>query len=339
MTFSEDRSDLFDPGNVFSQLRLATIRLRFTPESQLCGSGYSGSAWRGVLGQALQKVCCTQCKVRCGHCPTAANCIYYVLYEAQGQTPGFDSPPRPYVLSPLPKQGADAGFVFTLVTGPTTRHSTQDILGQILAAVQVAGILGIGPRKTKFHLREMHIWTPGASWQAMDVADSTHFNAGFTVGELLAGAALPPTPWHVDVHTPLRTRSKGKYLDAREFSWGPAFRDFARRLAVLADLQLPAGLDEFLLNPGEESNALYWHDWHRRSSRQDKRIPMGGLRGTALITPPQGRETLWWRWWRLAEHFHLGKGTTMGLGRLRMRFLAEQSNAHKKITADRRIAS
>jgi len=77
-------------------------------------------------------------------------------------------------------------------------------------------------------------------------------------------------------------------------------------------------LGSFLNNSCQTEDADYWQDWHRFSSRQQRKIPMGGLLGISLVTPPIGFEQLWWKWWKVAEIFHFGKGTTMGQGRIQI---------------------
>jgi hypothetical protein len=43
---------------------------------------------------------------------------------------------------------------------------------------------------------------------------------------------------------------------------------------------------------------------------------MGGIMGRSFIEPPWQEKEVWWHWWHTAAIFHLGKGTSMGLGKV-----------------------
>jgi len=64
-----------------------------------------------------------------------------------------------------------------------------------------------------------------------------------------------------------------------------------------------------------------WVDWERYSSRQDTRMKLGGLVGTATYEfNDAGLADLFLPWLILGEHIHVGKGCTFGLGWLKVRF-------------------
>jgi hypothetical protein len=49
-------------------------------------------------------------------------------------------------------------------------------------------------------------------------------------------------------------------------------------------------------------------------------VPMGGRIDAVEVMLPQETAQKWLRWWRTAELFHLGKGTTMGNGALQLTY-------------------
>ena len=73
-------------------------------------------------------------------------------------------------------------------------------------------------------------------------------------------------------------------------------------------------LPGFFKKYGEIVEVNYWHDLHRFSSTQKKRISTGGVKGAGLIIPPEGQAYIWHRWWQSAALLHLGKKTTVGNG-------------------------
>jgi len=61
-----------------------------------------------------------------------------------------------------------------------------------------------------------------------------------------------------------------------------------------------------------KESCLNWHDWERYSNRQQQRMKMGGLLGDIIY---EGELKDFLPLLVLGEHIHVGKGTSMGLGR------------------------
>ncbi|NPV80768.1 MAG: CRISPR system precrRNA processing endoribonuclease RAMP protein Cas6 [Firmicutes bacterium] len=61
----------------------------------------------------------------------------------------------------------------------------------------------------------------------------------------------------------------------------------------------------------------HWVDWERYSSRQDARMKLGGIVGTAVYEfKDMGSVVLFLPWLVLGQYVHAGKGATFGLGQL-----------------------
>lgn len=65
----------------------------------------------------------------------------------------------------------------------------------------------------------------------------------------------------------------------------------------------------------EKSN-LSWMDWERYSNRQRERMKLGGVVGKINFTGSLGK---FLPYLHLAEHIHVGKETTFGLGKIAVR--------------------
>jgi CRISPR/Cas system endoribonuclease Cas6 (RAMP superfamily) len=87
-----------------------------------------------------------------------------------------------------------------------------------------------------------------------------------------------------------------------------------------------AGLRQIAKEAEILDQRLTWQDWARYSSRQQQKIPMGGVVGSYLLNT-NGLEPLWPFLW-LGQWTHLGKGAVMGLGRYKIEE-AETSRLHK----------
>ena len=65
-----------------------------------------------------------------------------------------------------------------------------------------------------------------------------------------------------------------------------------------------------------DKREVTWTADHRYSHRQNRRHPAGGLTGLLRVQAPPEARVLWAQWLRRAERIHLGKTTSMGLGRV-----------------------
>lgn len=65
-----------------------------------------------------------------------------------------------------------------------------------------------------------------------------------------------------------------------------------------------------------ERNDLFWMDWERYSNRQGERMKLGGVVGKISFIGSLGK---FLPYLLLAEHIHVGKETTFGLGKVKVR--------------------
>ena len=132
---------------------------------------------------------------------------------------------------------------------------------------------------------------------------------------------------HMQLQTPLRLRRQGKYLNR----FDPVFylEALARRLEGLNCLfenGEPLGREKwealrscFQAHFADQAPSwraeLRWRDFARYSNRQKRKVPMGGLIGNVHFF--QAPDWLG-PWLRAAELVHVGKGSVMGLGKVRI---------------------
>lgn len=309
-------SGQLDPAFLFPRLRVGLYRLAFEPHSAVDLPPYTGSAWRGLFGTALKQLFCPWKKKACCQCLVQHSCPYYILYEETCHVSGFADVPRPYILCPLPIEKGLIGLELT-IAGKSCKF-----VPEILAACESAGRIGLGRRRLKLGLKFILQRLPDGSWREIYAnRESFMGQSSWLLADFLADSP-PLPPWKIKLVTPMRLRKNGRNLDTPDWSW--AFITLGMRLSMLAYMaggerlspEQWKNIKPFLSSPGKSNNHISWYDWKRYSSRQKRHIPMGGLVGSSLVRPSEGTEAVWWHWWQTAYLFHLGKGVTMGLGKI-----------------------
>jgi hypothetical protein len=271
-------------------LEVAAFDFRFRARQLMRMPGYMGSAWRGGFGRTLRRAVCVTGLSTCPGCHFEASCVYPYPFETApggegGLLAGYDRVPNPFVLAPawdggrLVPEGGEAGLRLTLI-GRAVEHA-----GFAKQALVEAGLRGLGPDRGVLDLASVEKVTPPLSRGGRERARLA-----------LGPAALRP---------------------------GHLLLPLLRRVSTLAERHGPAPLELDFRAQKEraevaefEENAVRWAEWARYSGRQRALLQMGGLLGL-LSLPLAGIEPLW-PFLALAPWVHVGKGTTMGLGAMRV---------------------
>jgi hypothetical protein len=313
-------AERLDPIELFPNLRLGIYELSFSPSRPLKHLDYFGSAWRGVMGKALQARSCPWGEsAACRDCSVTASCAYCLCYEKNSTVSGFANPPRPYIISPL-DGGADCGQIMIRLTliGEAADHAPT-----ILSALRDAAANGIGGGKVPCRQQEAVQVLPDGRKVRLDSQEAARLRSSFPLAGYLDARQVPPPPWRVSIVHPLRIRKDGREL--RRLDWPTAWKSFAIRVSMLHCLyhdaeRLPQEdwppVAELLAAPGCSQDRTRPFPWKRYSSTQKRLVAMDGVCGESVITPPAGLELFWWHWWRTAELLHIGKGADMGMGRI-----------------------
>ncbi|RMD54747.1 MAG: CRISPR system precrRNA processing endoribonuclease RAMP protein Cas6 [Nitrospirae bacterium] len=117
--------------------------------------------------------------------------------------------------------------------------------------------------------------------------------------------------------TPLRIKIAGHLSD--DFTFFEFFRSLLNRLYLLTYFHCGNRFEREhreLLEMSKDieilDKHLHWHDWIRYSNRQKTKMKMGGIKGEFRI---RGEIKPFLPFLKIGEYIHVGKGTTMGLGR------------------------
>lgn len=291
------------------------LRLRWTFRfvEEFHAPRYLGSALRGLLGHGLRKTACVTRKPVCGGCVLVDSCIYTQTFEPSARS---DSNSRvPLVLAVPLTAGRTIPQGGKLCIEMTLQGDTSQSLPYLVRAFELAGRRGLNPNNTRFELTEV------SSLSAFGNGDWHAIYSGREL-ELPGPTSIPKIPQasdriRLDWMTPLRLKRKGHLIGAKEFNGSILLNALLYRYFDLVDerpdqstLAATCGLDPLV------GNQLYWRDWTRYSSRQKTRMQIGGLLGHLAIDSSHLAE--WWPLLWMGQWLHLGKFTSIGLGRYRL---------------------
>ena len=289
---------------------LPVLRLRFLLEP---GRGFSpppfpGSMFRGAFGHALIALCCRRRDQDCRTCDGVEACGYATVFgpvraEDGGRGAGpADLPPRFVLGWDLDPANPHHPFHLDItLLGPGASRA-EDVAAAVIR--MCAG--GLGADRARCEIREA--WSLGPDSERLPppvrVSRLSEMLPRITASDRVV----------VTLETPLRLKARGDWLTRPGFD--DLLRAADRRLRLLASLPSqrwspPADLELIRFEPA----GLRWVEWERASSRQKAFHAQGGLLGSLAIAGPLGRhiDVL-----RAAAVVHLGKGTSFGLGRIRV---------------------
>lgn len=264
---------------------------------------FSGSMLRGAFGQVLR-----------------GSPLYPIVFEPkppeQGEAARYASSPPPYLIEPPPPGvrrlaiGDPLEFGLVLM-GPALKHlpailsawatALEEPLGHFQGA---ASLVRVTDERGRTIFDSGRMLLPDEDYR-VDIAPAPPELAGVTL----------------DFQTPLCLRHKGKYLGVRDLDATQVLRAIVRRVVTACTFSMGTPLepdyaklfghiDEIRL-----ASQMRRVVWARYSSRQEQKMPLGGLLGRCRLDGPL--QTLW-PCLVLGQWLHVGKETVFGLGHYRM---------------------
>ncbi len=321
---TDNRTSNGEGGSMELVLPLAHFRLQLQAQTPIHFHHYSGSAWRGLFGHALREVACVTGERDCRGCLLYRSCVYAYVFETPASPDGrfmrrADAVPHPFVLFPefdlRHLKPGDCTSLDLILAG-----SAIERLPYIVHAMATAGERGVGAGEGRYQL-------VGVSQAARLGADQWCEVFGDDgLRPLPADCPVPPAlPERVvmDFHSPLRLRYRGRMLSPEYFHFGGLIANLLRRYSMMSyfhagqevDLDFK-GLVAQACEVDHRQADLRWYNWRRYSSRQSRAVSMGGVMGR-VIYDANDIAPFWPLLW-LGQWLHLGKGTSMGLGRYRV---------------------
>ncbi len=293
----------------------------------------AGSTLRGAFGSTFKRVACFQRNRppdNCDGCSVSHNCPYGYVFETK-LPPDSEvlrsqrDVPHPFVLEPPqdppPVYEPGSAIEFrTILMGRGIAY-----LPYFVESFSRLGATGIGRGRGRYQLEEVRAEHPAMGRSEPIYRDGNvlpcSVDLSVTGSDLVEWCrSYAPSRLSVRFETPTRLVSDGKLVGE------PAFpllvRSALRRLSSLAYFHGGHQWDMDFRGMVEEagrvelsSSDTRWVSWERYSSRQDARMNLGGVMGTAVYEGPVASFLPL----ILASGIsHVGKACTFGNGKLRV---------------------
>lgn len=297
---------------------LARYRLEFEVETPLHLPAYAGSTLRGAWGGALRAASCLTRQPSCDDCKLLSSCPYAVIFETrppQDRTPSlqdFSQVPKPYVIEPPQMGERDYAPGETLAFHIVLAGRALEQLALVIWAHIKAFRRGVGRGDgTAKLLRVIHCGEEETV--VLDGPEGKLCDHSTTI-------AAPPTfGAAITLHftTPLRLQSNGRRATTEEHTARRLLMALVRRIALLCEFHgagpLPLDFTQLARQAEaiESHKTLRWQDWTRFSSRQRKKMSLGGVVGEWRLA---GELAPFAPFLHLGQWLHVGKEATFGLG-------------------------
>jgi hypothetical protein len=312
-------------------LSLTRYRVSLTAIEPLDLPAYLGSTLRGAFGHVFRQVACLA--PQGGPCPAPDSCPYHLVFEPVPSPDAralssLDDIPRPFVIGPPPiadgtgPAGSDLTFDLTLV------GRARSFLPYFIVALRERR--GIGRGRHPIALRRVEAIEPLSGRESPVFSDEDNLVRSHDASvSLVACQRLTPRAGAVTVRFLTYTRLKHEGQWARRPEFHVLFRRLLGRLSSLAVFHCGIRLDVDFIGLIEQAKAVKlvrdgtrWEDWSRYSSRQDRRMTLGGLVGEAAY---EGRLESLWPFLVFGQWTHVGKNATFGLGRYELASTKEKA--------------
>lgn len=319
---------MFWPENIPQQLaslRLYRLRVTLMAQQPVTLPDYLGSTLRGALAMAFRRMVCTYGMRPCDGCPVQNRCHYPALFDTPNTTGDqkirrMRNIPHPIVIEPPsyhpPRfhQGDLLPFEVVLI-GNGIRF-----LPYLVYAINEMAESGLGKNRVPFRL--------------VDVLDHQRRPIYSSETGILGGNGQSITLEHLMerfphessasllFETPLRIKSKGA-LVSNQFDIHDFLKQICRRISAMMHFHESVELESMDFNslldqiqpPHVDHAEIRWFDWKRYSNQQKCKMKMGGIVGSVML---HNIKKEWWPILVVASQIHVGKGTIMGLGKIRI---------------------
>lgn len=308
-------------------LKYLKLTLSLEPEEKIILPPYKGSALRGGFGSIFRKTVCVLEREICLNCLLKDQCAYSYIFETSPPRnkesillEKYEAIPKPFIIEP-PKEkktvyekGERINFNLILI-GRAVNY-----LPYFVIVFEELGRIGLGKGKGKFFLKQIRkrdelIYSDESKKLKVGEVDIVEIPSQFNFEE--ANNVESKMTCTLEFLTPLRIKYERDLVVVPQFHI--LIRNLLRRLWLIyyfhGEFEEPEWDHREIIEASKKirikENALKWFDWERYSGRQKSKMIMGGLIGKITY---EGRILPFIPLLKAGEIFHIGKGTSFGLG-------------------------
>ncbi len=306
--------------NFPKNFRAATFDFLISPKERIDLPQHLGSSVRGGFSQAFRKISCGLKDKRCTQCLLGEQCAYSYIFETPlpkkaSMAKKYPYAPYPFVLEPPLERISAHQISFGLVL----IGRAIDYLPHFIYAFSELGRRGVDRGRGRFQLVEVKS-NKKAVYSSSKRALRTDYEV-MTGDEILSRSLKGVKKLEVRFLTPTRIRSDSEPTSHIDFP--SIIRNLIQRISLLSYFHCGEEMDEDLRGMTErakkitlESSELSWYDWERFPKKQRKKLKLGGFIGAARFS---GDLDEFLPYLFAGELVHIGKGTSFGLGRYRLK--------------------
>ncbi|MHB2148279.1 CRISPR system precrRNA processing endoribonuclease RAMP protein Cas6 [Calditrichota bacterium LG25] len=294
-------------------MEISVFEFALKAESNFFLPAFKGATFRGKFGNVLKKVICFNLRIDCDHCSFTNRCPYIYLFMTRYSN--GEETLKPFVIKPPLDQKQfflkDDKFYLQL----TLIGKAIEYFPYFVYCFLQMGKEGIGNPAGKFKLE--HIWNFDQAGERKLIYESEEKILNNEIERISLSEIQNEIKPQLTLNflTPTQIKQNGKVLHTINFEilLKAIFRRY-KRLNYLHDngqkIFIEVDWDEIkkieVLNEVVK-NYCFW----RYSNKQKKLIPVQGIIGKIVL---RGNLTTYYRWLKIGEYLHVGKGATFGLG-------------------------
>lgn len=288
---------------------------------------YKGSALRGVFGYALKRVVCAIKNSKCDTCILRLKCVYSSIMETpipedHPYNRKYKKAPHPYIIVPpltrrqYFKPDDLMSFEIVLI------GKASEYLPYFVYTFTEMGRIGIGKGRGKFEVESVEALDLDGTKMIYNSTDKllrpSENRLDYTC---FMNEGLESDEITIFFETPVRIKEHDKL--SKDIHFNLFVKRLSERVFLLAHFHCGAEMGDFEgFTKGSEDvttirNKLRWVDWERYSTRQETKMKFGGWIGEITY---KGDFQKYRPILKLGEYLHVGKATTFGLGKYRIKY-------------------
>lgn len=306
---------------------------------------FFGNTLRGGFGYAFKSIVCHSRNSECADCHYKKNCPYARVFETINNGDceimrKADHLPHPFVISPYPLPeilNPGEEFKFEIILFGEYYHYIPYFIVSFIrlgrrGLVRDGNMFKVKSVASLEPDREHEIYSDGSShlkdlgqqWKWNDFRENgvVQLKRDGSNGEHSERRTEKKDELTIEFLSPARFKSDGKPVTSESISFSFFFRTLIRRLYnisfIYCNYRDENGFKQLIEEAATikvKKSDLKWVDRMRYSTRQKKRIDIGGLTGQITFKGDLGK---YMGFLEAGELFHVGNNTSFGLGKYRI---------------------